>query len=59
MAIKIIREGHKKFKVECKQCNALLSYEINDIIGTSIRCPCCGNFCPHYEHIKEESEDTE
>lgn len=59
MAIKIIRKGKRNFKVECHQCTALLSYDIHDIVGGSIRCPCCGEYCQHYNRIREDSEDTE
>ena len=59
MAIKIIKKGKRVFKIECPQCEALISYDIHDIVGTSIRCPCCGEFCYHYNRITEESEDKE
>ena len=59
MAIKIIKEGKKRFTIVCKTCDAKFSYELNDTVGRSIKCPCCGEYCQHYDHIKDESEDTE
>lgn len=59
MAIKVIKEGSAVFKIKCLNCDARYSYELSDVIGRSTKCPCCGEFCPHYNHIKEESEDTE
>lgn len=56
--IEIIKEGKKRFIIVCETCDAKFSYELNDIVGRSTRCPCCGEYCPHYNHIKEESEDT-
>ena len=42
MAIKIIREPSKTFRLECKNCGALLEYEFGDILSTyTIKCPCC------------------
>lgn len=57
--IEIIRVGKTKFKVICTNCDALLSYTLNDLIGGSIRCPCCGEFCEHYNRIGKESEGEE
>ena len=57
--IEIIKEGKRQFVVVCLNCDARYSYELSDVIDRSTRCPCCGDFCPHYNHIKEESEDTE
>ena len=57
--IEIIKEGKKQFVVVCPNCDAIYSYELSDIVGRSTRCPCCGDFCQHYNHIKAEREDTE
>lgn len=57
--IEIIKEGKRRFVTVCLCCDARYSYELSDVIGRATKCPCCGEFCPHYNHIKEESEDTE
>jgi hypothetical protein len=57
--IEIIREGKKRFVTVCLNCDAVYSYELNDIVGGAVRCPCCGEFCAHYNRVKDESEGTE
>lgn len=57
--IEIIKEGKKRFVTVCLNCDARYSYELNDIVGRAVRCPCCGEFCQHYNHVKDESEDEE
>ena len=57
--IEIIKGGKKRFVITCEFCDAVFSYEIDDVIGRTVRCPCCGEYCAHGSHNKEESEDTE
>ena len=54
--VEIVRAGKTRFKIICATCDALLSYTLNDLIGGSIRCPCCGEFCEHYNRRGKESE---
>jgi hypothetical protein len=51
MAIQVIKEGTKVFKIKCLNCDAILSYEKEDIVGGSITCTCCGSFCQHYNRM--------
>lgn len=55
--IEILTEGKKKFVFTCNNCDAVFSYELNDIICGIIYCPCCREICNHYNHRKEESEE--
>lgn len=57
--IEIIKEGKKRFVTVCLNCDARYSYELNDIVGGAVHCPCCREFCAHYNRVKDESEDTE
>lgn len=49
--IKIIRQGNKKKKIECENCEAILQYEPEDIRETKAKvswkrfiiCPQCNN----------------
>ena len=61
MAIKIIRKPPKVFCAECPHCFSILEYEINDVDGGYIQCPCCGDFISQRSYGKpvRESEDTE
>lgn len=58
--IKIIKGGKKQFVAVCETCAAEFSYEIDDVIGRTVRCPCCGEYCRHnIRNMQKESEDTE
>ena len=57
--IKIIKGGKKRFVMICMVCDAKFSYEIDDVIGRTVRCPCCGAYCQHYTRNAEESEGEE
>lgn len=45
--IKIIKDGQKEFVGSCDVCGCQFSYDISDIMHTSIPCPCCGHYYVH------------
>ena len=47
--IKIIKDGQKEFVGNCDMCGCKFSYDISDVVFSSVHCPCCGH---HYVHKK-------
>lgn len=45
--IKIIKEGKNSFITTCPKCGCEFTYELADIIASSVYCPCCGNSVIH------------
>lgn len=56
--IKIIKDGQKDFIAKCQTCGCEFSYQLIDIVGNSVVCPCCGNHVAHKE-FKEPSFVTD
>lgn len=52
--IKIIKDGQKEFTTKCDTCGCEFSYQLIDIVGNSVVCPCCGHYVVHKE-FKESS----
>lgn len=52
--IKIIKDGQKEFTTKCDTCGCEFSYQLIDIVGNSVVCPCCGHYVVHKE-FKEPS----
>lgn len=52
--IEIIKEGQKNFITKCQTCGCEFSYQLIDIVGNSVVCPCCGGYVAHKE-FKEPS----
>lgn len=59
--MKIIRPSSDVFRAECWCCNAILEYELYEVGGGYIKCPCCGEMISHRNYGKpiEKSEDME
>ena len=51
MAIEIIKQGQTKFTAHCYKCGCEFSYEMEDVIGAVVMCPCCGNYIVHTNSI--------
>ena len=47
MAIEIIKPGQLKFTQTCSLCGCEFTYELEDVIGEVVVCPCCGNHITH------------
>ena len=47
MAIKIIKQGKTKFTAYCDRCGCEFTYEMEDVVGEIVRCPCCKNHIVH------------
>ena len=47
MAIEILKQGQTKFTVTCANCGCEFTYELEDIVGSVVICPCCGNHIVH------------
>ena len=47
--IKIIKDGQKDFIAKCQTCGCEFSYQLIDIVGNSVVCPCCGHYVVHKE----------
>ena len=52
--IKIIKDGQKDFIAKCSTCGCEFSYQLGDIGGGWVLCPCCGGYVAHKE-FKESS----
>lgn len=52
MAIEIIKQGQTKFTAQCCKCGCEFSYEMVDVIGEVVVCPCCGNHIMHIGTMK-------
>ena len=42
MAIKIIKQGVKEFRITCPYCGCEFTYENEDVHEGIVSCPCCG-----------------
>ena len=47
MAIKIIKDGVKEFRITCPKCGCEFTYENEDICNSEVVCPCCGRHLLH------------
>lgn len=47
MAIKIIKKGKKKFNKTCPYCGCEFTYEPEDILNSTVKCPCCFQYLAH------------
>lgn len=47
MAIKIIKDGKKEFDKTCPYCGCEFTYEAEDILHSTVKCPCCSQYLPH------------
>lgn len=47
MAIKIIKQGTKEFRMTCLFCGCEFTYENEDICNSVVICPCCSKSLPH------------
>ena len=47
MAIEIIKQGQTKFTAHCYKCGCEFTYEMEDVVGDMVMCPCCGNHIVH------------
>lgn len=45
--IKVIKHGKKKFSTICGNCGCEFTYELSDIVGSSVECPDCGHYVVH------------
>lgn len=41
MAIKIIKQGVKEFRITCPYCGCEFTYEKEDVCNSQVICPCC------------------
>lgn len=41
MAIKIIKQGVKEFRITCPYCGCEFTYENEDVCNSEVICPCC------------------
>lgn len=41
MAIKIIKQGVKEFRITCPYCGCEFTYEKEDVHNSQVICPCC------------------
>ena len=47
MAIKIIKQGVKEFRITCPYCGCEFTYENEDVYNSEVICPCCSKALPH------------
>lgn len=47
MAIKIIKQGVKEFRITCPYCGCEFTYENEDVCNSEVICPCCLTNLPH------------
>lgn len=47
MAIKIIKQGTKEFRITCPYCGCEFTYENEDVCNSVVICPCCSKSLPH------------
>lgn len=47
MAIKIIKQGTKEFRITCPFCGCEFTYENEDVCNYEVICPCCSTHVPH------------
>ena len=47
MAIEIIKQGQTKFTKICPDCGCEFTYELDDLVGNIINCPCCKRIIFH------------
>ena len=47
MAIKIIKQGVKEFRITCPYCGCEFTYEKEDVYNSEVICPCCSKGLPH------------
>jgi hypothetical protein len=62
MAIKVVKPPCKLYYMQCLWCYAELEYELQDIEGSTVKCPCCNNHNPvlgHGRPVYRKMEDTE
>lgn len=50
--IEIIKPGQTKFTATCSQCGCEFTYELEDVVGKVVVCPCCGNHITHARAIE-------
>lgn len=52
MAIKIIKQGTKEFRITCPFCGCEFTYEKEDIHDSKLICPCCSTNLTHKNGIE-------
>jgi hypothetical protein len=47
MTIEIIEKGADKYKMTCRECGCIFSYQRGDVYKQVVHCPTCGVGCIH------------
>lgn len=62
MAIKVVKPPCKLYYMQCPLCYAEFEYELEDIEGNTVQCPCCNTHNPvlvYGKPVYVKLEDTE